>query len=797
MRSTLQTKRVISSKKAHVQYLRDHPKSNSNPKNKKFRNYQLFEIVLSKRKTSDNRAICTRQNKFPHAALRQQWTSRDFPFLVQFISKRQTSNMSTLTLLYTIIIATPAIGQLINVFSAYDCTVPKNLKDYGFTAAQWCAHETSHHVRYVNKTYQVLQAEHHHRVKGFACTREQTRRVRHCGVADWQTTLDLLGYTKLYKPLTLPECRELWATESYDVKGVEEVLHCPKGTLCNFGYHTKGRSYIWNGAQGTGQGSCDGETTFLNGQRLDNAVIYYEDQIVIEEVEIAYGPDGVYAKGSDFENKLTCKVTENGCKTPLRTLGWAYDPTHCGVYTLRDPVRGQEVVSEKGKVVFMSTDGSLIRLVKKESVNICNKIVYKTDHEDFYLYDVTDKGSHEYFPKELNPGERILSTFVKVQDAAIYDLIRKEIRNEYNHVVQADCRRQYDLAKKTFWHQHRDPGLVTWVLGDNTFATTAGSVLYHYQCEPVRVRARTESRCYNALPVEIIAYAAGRNESEPTIEGPIFMEPLTHRLVHHAAEIPCSRQMPSKYPTDQGTWVLVAPEILEAKPPSEPDRLEESKHIMGLPEIDWSAAGLYTDEDLRGINRYLEFGRAKDSLVATVTTYLTPSSDQSHHSYPHYSGTYPSFGTWAASWLWTVWDFFRVWGNIASVFLSVYMCWRIGAGLISWTYAFIMLRKVHGCSRILCWIPCTSAFLLRTYRNIYKQADPPEDPPQIIKNTRTSKETQLHTAQEVNYYTRQAQRSAKRTRLEEVPSAPPVGAAPAAPISALDALYQGMKRLKN
>ena len=692
-------------------------------------------------------------------------------------------------LYFIISLVTSAAGQLINLFHAYDCSVPTNLQDFGFSAAQWCAHEIAKNVEYHNKTYQILQGEYNHRAKGFVCRRTQTRRVRHCGYSDWETTLDELGYTSLPKPLAPNACAELWYSGTYYQTETNQLVSCNQNTVCHFNYHYKGRSYIWvGGITNAAQVSCDGETTYFGNQKLDNAIIFYEDIVIHEEVDIIYGPQGVYVKGRDLDEKIPCPITANGCKTAFFTVGWTYQPDKCTIHALRDPVKGQEVINDKGKIVFMSSDGSLIRLEKKTSVGVCNKIAYNTDHDDFYLYDVTDQPTTSYFPQTLHVGEMLLATFVKIQDAAIYNLLKREIQQEHNFVVQSNCKLQYENAKKTFWHQHRDPGLVTWILGDSTFATTAGSVLYHYECDPVKVRARSEDRCYNALPVEIVAYSTKVNDSQGRLEGPLFMEPLTHRLVTSAAEIPCSRQMPSKYPTEAGTWIMATPDILEAKPPSEPRKDGQPFFETGLPDIDWSQAGIYSEKDLRDMHRYLEFGRTKDALVATVATVLEPRYQIGSKSAWSPTGPYHGFRSWIYGMINPLWDFFRFWGNIASVFLSFYMIWRIIIKAASWTYAFLTLRKVHGCSRMLLWIPCTTAFLLRTYQNVYQDRTPNTSAPPVSS-----------TEKRKNIYEEPADRPKNKKRKGSsgiVPSAPPYAPTSEVPTEALEALYAGVKRME-
>ncbi|CAM6054990.1 unnamed protein product [Sphagnum tenellum] len=88
-------------------------------------------------------------------------------------------------------------------------------------------------------------------------------------------------------------------------------------------------------------------------------------------------------------------------------------------------------------------------------------------------------------------------TFVKNLDAFLYNSLADAVLDEFNRVMNFDCQRQHTIAKMSFWMQHKDPGAITWLIGEGIFGTSAGEVVYHTgalisKFEAVRLKAASK-----------------------------------------------------------------------------------------------------------------------------------------------------------------------------------------------------------------------------------------------------------------------------------------------------------------
>ena len=118
----------------------------------------------------------------------------------------------------------------------------------------------------------------------------------------------------------------------------------------------------------------------------------------------------------------------------------------------------------------MSTDGSLVRLVKKNAVSMCGRVVYRTNYKHLYLVPYP---TSEPFTRQVEPESMSTSTYVRNRDDYLYNNTLEMIEQEFQGVLNNDCQRRAQNAKLHFWLQHVDPGLTTWFLGNGSFATTS------------------------------------------------------------------------------------------------------------------------------------------------------------------------------------------------------------------------------------------------------------------------------------------------------------------------------------
>jgi hypothetical protein len=263
-------------------------------------------------------------------------------------------------------------------------------------------------------------------------------------------------------------------------------------------------------------------------------------------------------------------------------------------------VTGLETTSVSGDTVFMSTDDTMVRVIRKHTESRCGRAVYATDYPELFLYPLSGP---KIFSKKVEPHTMSIITFVKNLDAFLYNSLADAVLDEFNKVMNFDCQRQHTIAKMSFWMQHKDPGAITWLVGEGIFGTSAGEVVYQYRCAHVQVRGRETKGCFQALPVDLahdvmeaersrqeaLAQSLKRNmnlghtaeslppQLEPTLNynEPLYLEPLTRRLTHVGIPTPCYPPFAPKYKNIHGGWVSSSRQIQTTTAPKLPSDDDE------------------------------------------------------------------------------------------------------------------------------------------------------------------------------------------------------------------------------
>ena len=598
---------------------------------------------------------------------------------------------------------------LMNRFTAYDCTHPTNIVDYGYSENMPCDDKQMRVTSTVNKTYQLVQREQYHRLTGYKCKVLEKREVRYCGNADHSTSLGVADYENLIKVITPLECQK-WHQE--------RVYHDPKGRthLLFMDFPNKVSYYAVGKEYGNGyQVSCEGGEWEWNDNKLYSMIVRMTLTIEIEKENYKYDSDQLVAQTED--KILPCSPNLGACTSGSGTYLWKYKETSCNAGLIKEghTLHGIETTGDEEDKVFMSTDGNLIRLVLKETVSLCGRILWSTNHPGIYLYPA---GGNRPFTEAIHPSEIRIETFVKINDESVYHSLKDAITNEFHNVLRADCRRKVQESRKHYWMQFRDPGLVTWLIKDGVFATTAGEVIYRYNCEKVAVRAREESKCYNALPVLVIDW------KHPHAQPELYLEPLTRRLTKHAEEIPCSTVYMTKYQNEKHQWVMSTPAILEAKDPNQDGDVDDlNRTPFELQDINFAESGIYTENEFLSMRRYQEFSRTKNAINAALAI---------QGGYQYRPGTVLGaeqlFPDMIETNLWSgvkskFTSFLQRFGQGSSILISLWMIGRAVSTIALWVYSFIVLKETHGCTKLLWWVPCSEAYLMKLYRDAQRRGE--------------------------------------------------------------------------
>jgi hypothetical protein len=119
------------------------------------------------------------------------------------------------------------------------------------------------------------------------------------------------------------------------------------------------------------------------------------------------------------EEEVKCKVSKNACATSQATYSWD-TPTEqekC-LYFENRRTKGTVVTSEAGDSTYMSTDGSMVRLLmKEEPIAACGRLVTGTNYPNLFLAKPQDNPS---LGRRLHPQDTTIFIYINNQDDFLY-----------------------------------------------------------------------------------------------------------------------------------------------------------------------------------------------------------------------------------------------------------------------------------------------------------------------------------------------------------------------------------------
>jgi hypothetical protein len=116
----------------------------------------------------------------------------------------------------------------------------------------------------------------------------------------------------------------------------------------------------------------------------------------------------------DGQFSLICPSTAGYCSTGQGTYVWdpPGDDDTCPLYLTRDTT-GLVITDSEGVDTFMSSDGSMLRLILTEKLSMCNHLVHRTNYPDLYLADQTGV---EAFQRPISKKEIVVHVYNNMGD---------------------------------------------------------------------------------------------------------------------------------------------------------------------------------------------------------------------------------------------------------------------------------------------------------------------------------------------------------------------------------------------
>lgn len=626
-------------------------------------------------------------------------------------------------LLFTLLVAgtEAAFTMQDNVLQGYDCSQPREVQDRTLNDAAIECDETHRSVEVLaNQTYQLLVMEKVERFRGWKCAILDTRKVVYCGNYDHQTSFAQYDYTDLPMAPELNVCEKMIEKGLFtDPRGRNH--HINVGGITALSYTEVGHTWAVGTNPGeTSEVQCAGGDWEIDDLTLTDIVVTHNLKVYVVKEEFRLS-EGIVSALSDAK-RLKCPSVRATCSTAEATYTWQLPQDRCTLAVSKH-VRGMLVTDELGDQVFMSTDDSLVRLILKQTESHCGRVIYSTNYPEFYLAKLPH---HKPFTRFMEPESISLSTYVNNRDDYLYNYVADQIDGEMGAVLRSNCIKRKKEGRHRFYLQHADPGLVTYTLGNGTFATSAGEALYFYQCKPVMVRAITSKICYDGLPVQPILKQEKPGDIDDVLVPDLFLEPLTRRLTKKAMVLPCSTTFRMKYQLVNQNWISADPHLRETKRPLDMQMPEALRQLKLNRNVDWSQGGVYKQEELKKLEEILELPKFTESLSVQIAS-------QVGHNYQVGDALDPSnmFGSFEdpvsmyQGFLHRVLRFLEVWGEGAAICTSLFFIGKVISNIIGWIFGGRQLFLQSGWTRRLLWTFCPTLFLLRAYGKANQDDSPP------------------------------------------------------------------------
>ena len=616
------------------------------------------------------------------------------------------------TNLITIAAASSASQRIL----AHDCRSPASITAVASpdNEPDACMGHAEATIQQREANFILLARETVEKLAGFRCSIKDSREVSYCGMFDHQTLYSRYNYHNIPRAISVRECEKMIAGQYTDPRGSVHPIGLNEVTAIH--YQSVGET------KSTDEGTnieCLGGKFREGTQTYANMIVDHNLLVTVEKHEITFS-DGELRASDGLH--LPCSVDERGCETPEATFVWERSKYKCELATSRS-VQGM-IVQDKGSGdrVFMSTDGSLTRLIMKSKIAMCKQVVVTTNYDNLFLYEI-GSDMHNPFSRQLNPESVSITTYVNHRDDFLYNHIIDQISSEMGSVLTDNCRRNEASRRADFFLKHEHPGLANFHVGGDTFATSAGEVIYYYRCQPLEAIPVSLATCYDSLPVRFDAKAI--KESTLDLSGIFFVEPLTHRLSTVAVEIPCSEEFPPKYQLIDHTWIKASPGIHTApEPDSPPDFL--AKKVEFDRSIDWSKGGPYLQEAMRAMEKIMEMPKRREALGAKLSTQAGYDYRQSQNRPLTATDLFPqSPTTWFSGAIHKFLRFLELWGEGAAIGTSLYIIWRFFAVIIELLWGGRHVHRAEGFGwNIMHFLCCPAAYLAGKVTANYYQRPP-------------------------------------------------------------------------
>ena len=483
---------------------------------------------------------------------------------------------------------------------AYDCSSPMGLTPIQAQSENFACKEPPEPREQRNATFLLLQKRATIPVDTLQCHAQQTVLPFYCGMFSHGVFAPNWMKEREEVPISATECRRLHKTLTYiDPRGGTHTLQP----------NTKNKVYfneagfvrvVKNSVQCTGTTITKGDKTY------DHMVVP-----VAMTISLFHQPAEIQDSGLVHVLRpdvlMDCPEKEGSCSTAHHgTFVWTPQKDTCH-YALSRRVEGIVITDNHGTDTFMSTDGSLVRLLIKEPISKCGVVLLATNYDLLFLS--RDLRHPPFTP--LRPEDVSVITYCNQQDGWLMGTLTQFVRREFNSLHTQNCKTQLSRENLAYdsllADQHGSVDGDTASLGGGMFVSTAGEVWYRFRCRRIIVQARTSDKCYSSIPVLLSPHDERRYRTQRnlSLHEPLdfFVASHSRRLTTIGINIPCSSVFHPMYRGLNGNWIKLSPAISFIQPPPVMDAQSLASLVLeDIPDPDFDHGGIYDSAVIRAID---------------------------------------------------------------------------------------------------------------------------------------------------------------------------------------------------
>lgn len=584
----------------------------------------------------------------------------------------------------------------------YDCTTPLQMTRVSNDHTQFepCK-ELSKPLTQEPAEFVILQQTSFRRLEAVRCHVVVNTQGHYCGDHDHQTAVPSLTQFDVLRPPTVAECRRMAETQEYEINGQTHVVkmgattHLRSDRFGHYDYHS------------ASDVQCEGEAVQLPDGTVKhdiNVVDYYAVTLTREEIKA--DPEGRIHLGPRDDFSTSCSAAHGSCRTHSVTHVWSPSggKESCMHYQLRR-TKGILVTGENDVQTYISTDETMIRLIKKDATFLCGQRAFKTNFEMLHMIRTEDA---LHFPDDLPLGEISFVTYANQQDNFLHGYLTDYVVREFLAIQQEDCQRQQHQIRGTSGAvsaaaQRAAADGQTWHLGNGEFSTSSGEIWHNYVCRPIVVMARDAEHCYDALPVDLSQVDQVRFEKifgetpHGNAEPVYFLEPHSRRIRRFAARIPCSSLFPPSWVNLENNWIDVTPTLRNAKTPEAPLDDWVNRVVTKPKDLDFEKGGIYPPDVILAAERYSQMPRNAEEagVIIGIQANRSAAFGQGHVS-PHDifeempDVDYQLFAEF--------WEFIDHFGRVLTVFMFCFLVCKVMTFLFGLFYRCATVHRIFGFS---------------------------------------------------------------------------------------------------